>query len=278
MKAQHNPVVVAVNLDDIVFANKNRDYGAYLLRKHYARHISFALFLSVLIFTVFSVSSIILNHTDPGKIGGKSVSVPIDIQIFTAVKDDAPKPVVRSVENTAALLKPMVKFMVPKLVDYDPSEDKSMPTTDQLLKALPGLENRQGDINGSDFIITSDVPKTSVNSTIVDNAPVRDEPITFAEVMPAYPGGESELLSFISQNVRYPEIAKKACVEGKVLIEFVVEKNGSLSNLHILKSIGAGCDEEALRVCRLMGLWHPGQQNGKAVRVKMVMPFLFRLQ
>jgi protein TonB len=95
--------------------------------------------------------------------------------------------------------------------------------------------------------------------------------------MPSYPGGIEELLSFIRKSIIYPEIARRAGVEGKVLIGFVVERDGSITEIKIIKGIGAGCDEEAVHVLELAGKWIPGKQNGKAVRVSMVMPFDFRL-
>ncbi|HEX2866788.1 MAG TPA: M56 family metallopeptidase [Ignavibacteriales bacterium] len=105
-----------------------------------------------------------------------------------------------------------------------------------------------------------------------------EKPYTVVDQMPAYPGGADALLRFISSNVVYPKAAKKAGTQGKVMISFIIEKDGSMSNIKVLNGIGDGCDEEAVRVTKLMGKWNPGMQKGKPVRVQMVLPFQFKLQ
>lgn len=276
MKTIKAPAVYSISLDEIIFAHKNKDYGAYLLRSHYARNMSVALLLSVSIFTIFSISSIVINHVKQDETRATRVPRTITLEVFSSPKNNQ-----QEIGRPAGIInhvsKPMVRFVAPKIVDYNPADDKLIPTVDQLINVIPGLENRDGDVNGIDLVIPPDAVIERVNSDIVGGA-VKDEPITFAEVMPGYPGGESELLSFISHNVRYPEIAAKAGVEGKVMVQFIVEKDGSLNNVEVVKSIGAGCDDEAIRVCKLMNRWNPGLQNGKAVRVRMVIPFLFKLQ
>ncbi len=113
-----------------------------------------------------------------------------------------------------------------------------------------------------------------VKSDLIDG----EEPFAFVEQMPSYKGGNDELLGFFAKNIRYPEIAKRAGIEGKVMVEFVVDKQGKVRNARVLKGIGAGCDEEALRVTGMMKNWIPGRQSGKPVNVKMVIPIHFRLQ
>ncbi|MCX6150674.1 MAG: energy transducer TonB [Ignavibacteriales bacterium] len=105
-----------------------------------------------------------------------------------------------------------------------------------------------------------------------------DEAFTFVEQMPVYPGGIDALLKFISANIKYPEIARRAGVEGKVIVQFVVDQQGKITHSQILKGLGAGCDEEALRVVKELKNFQPGKQGGKAVKVKMVIPFSFKLE
>lgn len=115
-------------------------------------------------------------------------------------------------------------------------------------------------------------------STFTEKSLQEEQPFTFADEMPTYPGGTDGLMRFISGNVVYPKAAKKAGTQGKVMLSFIVEKDGSLSNIKVEKGIGNGCDEEAVRVTKLMGKWNPGKQKGKPVRVKMVLPYQFKLQ
>ena len=96
--------------------------------------------------------------------------------------------------------------------------------------------------------------------------------------MPQFPGGSSELLKFFAQNIIYPEIAKRAEVEGKINLSFIVDKNGSISDIQIVKGIGAGCDEEAVRILKMMPRWSPGKQNGKPVLTRINIPVVFKLR
>jgi TonB family protein len=96
--------------------------------------------------------------------------------------------------------------------------------------------------------------------------------------MPTFPGGDNALFTFIGKHIVYPENAKKSGVQGKVYVEFVVDKGGSVKEIKISKGIGAGCDEEAVRVIKLMPKWNPGKDKGKVVNVKIVLPIMFALK
>jgi TonB family protein len=97
------------------------------------------------------------------------------------------------------------------------------------------------------------------------------------EQPPTYPGGLDKMYEFLNQNTRYPEVAKKQNIQGSVFISFTVEKNGTISEATLIKGISKECDQEALRVVKLMDKWNPGMQSGKAVRVKFVLPVKFKL-
>lgn len=98
------------------------------------------------------------------------------------------------------------------------------------------------------------------------------------EMLPQYPDGTEAMYRFIAKNIKYPEKAKNALIEGKVYASFVIEKDGTVGEMKILKGIGYGCDEETLRVIALMPNWTPGMQNNKAVRVQMNLPVSFKLE
>jgi protein TonB len=100
------------------------------------------------------------------------------------------------------------------------------------------------------------------------------------EQMPSFPGGTAKLYKYLSENIRYPEVAKEAGIQGKVYISFVVEKDGSIADVKILRGIPGGkmCDNEAMRVVKNMPNWSPGKQRGKAVRVSYNLPVQFRLR
>lgn len=98
------------------------------------------------------------------------------------------------------------------------------------------------------------------------------------EEQPSFPDGEQGFYTYVSKHLDYPKQAIRHGVEGKVYVQFVVDTDGSLSDIQVLKGIGAGCDAEALRVLQNSPPWNPGKQRGRAVRVRMTIPIIFRLQ
>ena len=98
------------------------------------------------------------------------------------------------------------------------------------------------------------------------------------EDMPEFPGGEQAMMDFVGKNVQYPKEAMEKEISGRVLVGFIVEKDGSISETEIVKGIGGGCDEEAVRVVKAMPKWKPGKEKGKPVRVSYMMPIFFKLQ
>ena len=98
------------------------------------------------------------------------------------------------------------------------------------------------------------------------------------EQMPSFPGGSQKLKEFIEENLRYPKELEESCVQGRVIVRFIVERNGKLSNVKVVKSVHPVLDKEALRIVKLMPRWIPGRQNGITVRVKFYIPIIFRLK
>lgn len=108
--------------------------------------------------------------------------------------------------------------------------------------------------------------------------PDSNQVLIVVEEMPSFPGGIPALFAFVSQELRYPEEARKKRVEGKVLMMFVVERDGSISDIKVIRGIGSGCDQEAVRVVQQMPPWKPGQHGGKPMRVQYSLPVTFKLQ
>lgn len=105
-----------------------------------------------------------------------------------------------------------------------------------------------------------------------------DAPFERVEDMPEFPGGDAALLTFIAENIKYPKAAQRIGVEGRVTLSFVIDEEGAITNIEVLKGIGAGCDEEAVRVLKLLPNYSPGKQRGVPVKVRMRIPVNFRLQ
>lgn len=102
-----------------------------------------------------------------------------------------------------------------------------------------------------------------------------DEVYIMVEKRAEFPGGQSEMLKYIQDNRQYPDEAKENDVHGKVLVSFIVERDGTLSDVKVMRGIGSGCDEEAVRVITSMPKWKPGEQGGKAVRTSLTLPVTF---
>ena len=115
--------------------------------------------------------------------------------------------------------------------------------------------------------------------SIVAQTEVEDDAIfVVVENNPEFPGGSDSLYAYIARNIKYPETAKKEKIEGRVFVTFVIEKDGRVSNAKILRDIGGGCGEEAIRVVNNMPKWKPGIQDGKPVRTQFNLPVSFQLQ
>lgn len=115
-------------------------------------------------------------------------------------------------------------------------------------------------------------------SAMAQSDDVDDAVFVVVEKSPEFPGGNDSLYAFIGRNIKYPEMAKKNKIEGRVFVTFVIEKDGQVSSAKILRDIGGGCGEEALRVVNSMPKWKPGTQRGNPVRVQFNLPIMFQLQ
>ena len=129
---------------------------------------------------------------------------------------------------------------------------------------------------GASQVALAQTPDTLKMDTI-EKAAEDVEIYGMVEEMPGFPGGEQKLFEFIGNNVVYPQEAKEAGIEGKVFVEFYIEGDGTVCDAKVLRGLGYGCDEEALRVIGLMPKWSPGKQRGKAVRVRYTLPVNFKL-
>lgn len=105
-----------------------------------------------------------------------------------------------------------------------------------------------------------------------------EEIFTIVETNPSFPGGEAKMYAYLGKNMKYPPIARDNNIQGRVYVSFVVEKNGAITDVRVLRGIGGGCDEEAIRVVKSMPKWSAGKQRGKPVRVRFNLPIVFKLQ
>ncbi len=143
----------------------------------------------------------------------------------------------------------------------------------------------EDDVEVEDIDINAEVDQDEIIEEYVYDAPeIEDEEIEEEEIlkvveeMPDFPGGIQKLLEYIQKNTKYPMMARESDIQGTVYVGFVVEKDGSISNVQVLRGIGGGCDEEAMRVVESMPKWKPGKQQGNPVRVQYMARVVFKLQ
>lgn len=134
-----------------------------------------------------------------------------------------------------------------------------------------------------DFVVDVDVDQKTVIAAYIPPA-VQEEVVHEQEIFivvedpPSFPGGDEARIRYLSENIRYPQMARESGIQGTVFVTFVVERDGSVTDVRILRGIGGGCDEEAIRVIKSMPKWNAGKQRGRPVRVQFNMPIRFTLQ
>ena len=162
-------------------------------------------------------------------------------------------------------------------------QEEQKPQPVELPKQTTQLEIVQDDVEVEDIEINAEVDQQEVIEEYVpvevEEEEVQEQEIfQIVEEMPSFPGGEAKLMEYVAKNIKYPQIARETGIQGRVFVGFVVEPDGSISNVKLLRGIGGGCDEEAMRVIKSLPNWKPGKQRGKAVRVSYQIPVFFKLQ
>lgn len=247
---------------DMVFDGKNKEYGAYVNRQKSGRRHAIALFVSVTIFTIGVSAPVLIKFLAPEK-----KERMVEVTKLADIKID--KPIENKIEELPPPppLKNTVKFTPPVVTNEEVTEE---------IKAVDELKETKAAISIADVEGTDDANAVDVADLKVVEE--KEEPLQFVEQMPEFPGGQEQLLKYLASNIRYPAIANEMGITGRVTLRFVVDKNGKISNITVLRGIGGGCDEEAVRVVKNMPSWRPGRQNGKEVPVYFTLPVLFKLE
>jgi protein TonB len=264
---------------DLVFEGKNQAYGAYQLRKNTgirnlkALAVMFAAFLIIAGIVYAKVS--IENY-----IASKNAAIEADVELQSLAEkkeikeEKKDEPEVEKIE--VERVKSSVAFTVPEIKkDEEVKEDQEMKSQDDLAETNTAIGAFT--VEGNDE--TAEVKH--VEEKIAEPEPVKEEETKVFDVveqMPSFPGGPSALMQYLNSNIKYPVVAEENGVQGRVVCTFVVEKDGSITDVRVVKSVDPSLDKEAMRVVKGMPKWIPGKQNGQAVRVKFNVPVLFRLQ
>lgn len=251
-------------MDDIVFEKRNKSYGAYFLRKTYNKQLNRALLIATAILIAGLAYPLVSSYNSTNK---RIHLIPDDGVVFVAPPDATdivtpppppPPPISEKTRNIA--------FVTPTVVEGEVPEDEGFPSIEDFKNAPI---NPQDDVAGEKPVEKPDV--------VIDD-PEKEPPILIVQEMPSFPGGDGERIKYLNENINYPKQAAETGIQGTVYVQFIVNSKGNITDVKILRGIGGGCDEEALRVVNAMPQWHPGKQNGKAVRVLYNMAIKFKLQ
>lgn len=255
---------MAQRWEDIVFENRNKAYGAYVLRTVYSKNVVLGVVITfIFIALVFYSPDIIamfkgeevVEKAPPRKLVYTELSAPPPI--------DKPKPPPPQVQLPK--LQKVIKFVPPKVVKEEVVEE--IPTIEEIKQHEVAAVEVEGP--------TEIVFEEPVQEVVVEED--ENKIFTVVEQQPEFQGGYEAMMNFIKKNMRYPASARRMGVDGTVYVSFVVSKDGSISEVKTIRGISADCDQEAMRVVSMMPAWKPGKQNGKPVFVRFVLPIKFKL-
>ena len=265
---------------DLVFEGKNQSYGAYQLRKDTGKRNLKALITMFLMFAAIA-AIVIAKVSIDNYIASRNAAIETDVELQSlaekkeakAEKKDEPEVEKIEIER----VKSSVAFTVPEIKkDEEVKEEQEIKSQDELQETntaigafnVEGNDEAGGEVLKAKEVIAEPEPPKVEETKVFD----------VVEEMPQFPGGQAALLEYLAKNIKYPVVAEENGVQGRVIVTFVVERDGSITDVKVVKSVDPSLDKEATRVVKSMPKWQPGKQNGSAVRVKYTVPVQFRLQ
>ena len=265
---------------DLVFEGRNKAYGAYRLRKSTTKRNILAMVAVVILLIVAFIILTVKNFVDEQRAKVAMTQV-AELTNYDQPKKKAEvkqKKVEVEPERVVERVKSSIKFTAPVIKkDEEVKPDEELKTQDELMSTktaigtfdVKGNDDANGEIlKAKEVIAEPEPPKHEEENKVFD----------IVEQQPLFPGGPAALMKYLSENTKYPVVAQENGVQGRVTVQFVVEKDGSISDVHVLRGVDPSLDKEAVRVVKSMPRWTPGNQNGITVRVNYRVPVLFRLQ
>lgn len=264
---------------DLVFAGRNQAYGAYQLRRGTGKRNVISMLFVAAVAVVAYIGLAAYNsyqETQKARFEAEMEASLLEQKKQAKVekKTEVPKIEVQKVEkvkSSIAFTPPVIK----KDDEVKPEEEmKSQDELNENKTAIGAFDVKGNDEEGGtvlkavEEIVAPEPPKHEEENKVFD----------VVEQMPSFPGGPAALMKYLSENMRYPAVAEENGIQGRVTVQFVVEKDGSVTDVRTMKSVDPALDREAERVVKSMPKWIPGKQNGSAVRVKYFVPVVFRLQ
>jgi protein TonB len=262
MKAE---TVLPKGWEDIIFENRNKDYGAYFIRKAYSKHVVIASVFAVIIISfILAFPSIAAFFKSDVVVEKPKLRTTVSLEQPPPINPDQPPPP----NIPPPPVKTIIKFLPPKVTDKEVVEEEKMPTIEEIKKNETGSENVEG---------TSEVVFDEPVQEVVKDEGDANKVFTFVEQSAEPVGGLEAFYKWVGKTLRYPPSAKRMGVEGKVFVKFVIEATGAITNIEIVKGFDGACDMEAKRVLSIAPKWKPGRQSGRPVRQAYTLPLVFKL-
>lgn len=263
---------------DLVFEGRNQEYGAYRLRKSTGKRniwsIVIVLIAAVVIFSAIAIKNVIQANQRVAVTTAVELS---SIQTKKQAKVEKKAPVKIEQPKQVEKVKSSIKFTAPVIKnDKDVKPEEEMKNQDDLQKTkttigafnVVGNDEIGGEVLKAKEEIAQPEPPKEEENKVFD----------VVEEQPSFPGGQGALMQWLRDNIKYPVIAAENGIEGRVIVQFVVSKSGSISNVNVVRGVDPSLDKEAVRVVSNMPNWTPGKQNGTTVNVRYTLPVTFKLQ
>ena len=258
----------------LIFEGKNQAYGAYKMRANSTKRHNLAMFAVLVIALIGFTIPTLLKLATP-----KQKEVMTEVTTLSKLEEpEIKQEEMKRVEPVAPpppALKSSIKFTAPVIKkDEEVHEDNEIKSQEELTSTKVAISI--ADVKGNDEENGADI--ADLKQVVTQAEPEPEKVFDMVEQMPTFPGGQQELMAYLGKNIKYPTIAQKNKEQGRVIIQMVISKDGSLSNIKVLRSVSPSLDAEAIRVVGNMPKWEPGMQKGQAVPVKYTLPITFRLQ
>ncbi len=248
--------------NQLVFSGRHKEYGAYELRSHYNRRLGLAMLSAMAFFFLAVGTPYIVSKIGPGDKEPEKVKiVEVNLDLFQEDKPEEPPPPPEVIPPPQPQIE-TVQFTAVEAAD-EPVEQPP-PTQEDLSETTAGTTSQEGQK------IDAPPPPPPVEEVTYDLAAVQEQP--------DFPGGMAKMYEYLQKNTKYPDMEFDAGIQGKVYVEFVVDKDGSVEDVKVRRGVSAGLDKEALRAVKSMPKWTPGKMNGKSVKCRFTIPVDFKLK
>ena len=265
---------------DLVFEGRNQTYGAYKLRKGTGKRNVWALIIVGLAAALLYLGLQLQRMAEANKKVENTQAVEL-AKLNTEKKEakvEKKEIIKQEPEKVVEQVKSSVKFTAPVIKKDEEVKEEDEIKLDEVQKSdkAVGAFTVEGndEVGGAVLKAKEDIAAPEPPKHVVEETKI----FTVVEQMPMYPGGDAALMGYLRDNIKYPTVAAENGVQGRVVVGFGVERDGSITDVNILRGVDPSLDREAMRVVKSMPRWNPGKQNGSAVRVKYQVPVSFRLQ